>query len=96
MQQWVKLWSQVLTDITADGVTGNRVIVDILNEPDAANFQCAYSAVMHCLLSSSHPKHVSALDPDWQVSGAFAESHIWISLLRSFSAGGVQPTDCPA
>ena len=38
---WVRLWSQVLTDVIADGVTGNRVILDILNEPDAANFLCA-------------------------------------------------------
>ena len=38
-QQWVTLWTQLLKDITSDGITGNRVIVDILNEPDAAKFR---------------------------------------------------------
>ena len=39
VQQWVTLWTQLLKDVISDGVTGNRVIVDILNEPDAAKFR---------------------------------------------------------
>ena len=35
----MQLWTQLLTDVVKDGVTGNRVIVDILNEPDAAKFR---------------------------------------------------------
>ena len=38
-QQWVTLWTQLLKDVTSDGITGSRVIVDILNEPDAAKFR---------------------------------------------------------
>lgn len=57
LQMWVKLWSQVLTDVISDGVTGNRVILDILNEPDAANFlyaptQFACVAECSCLLTN--------------------------------------------
>ena len=40
-QQWVQLWTQVMTDINSDGVTANHVIVDILNEPDSRMFLCA-------------------------------------------------------
>ncbi|BDA41274.1 probable endoglucanase E1 [Coccomyxa sp. Obi] len=33
--QWVKAWAQLLTDIVADPASQQRVMVDILNEPDS-------------------------------------------------------------
>ena len=32
---WVNLWTQLLTDIVSDPPSAQRVMVDILNEPDA-------------------------------------------------------------
>ncbi|KAK9838511.1 hypothetical protein WJX81_004175 [Elliptochloris bilobata] len=34
-QQWAALWAQLLSDIVVDPASKNRVMVDILNEPDA-------------------------------------------------------------
>ena len=34
--QWVQYYTQLMTDITADVPSRNRVMVDILNEPDHA------------------------------------------------------------
>ena len=35
---WVQYWVQLMTDITADPVSRNRVMVDPLNEPDHAGY----------------------------------------------------------
>lgn len=32
--QWIKWWKQLLTDIAAVPSSNNRVMVDIMNEPD--------------------------------------------------------------
>lgn len=32
---WVNQWTQLLTDIVSDPPSAQRVMVDILNEPDA-------------------------------------------------------------
>ena len=39
--RWVGLWEQLLTDVVADPVSKARVMVDILNEPDSRDLQCA-------------------------------------------------------
>ena len=36
---WVQYWTQLMTDITADPISRNRVMVDILNEPDHASYK---------------------------------------------------------
>ena len=38
--QWVAMWAQLLGDIVADPVAKGRVMVDLLNEPDARGFRC--------------------------------------------------------
>ena len=35
---WVQYWAQLMLDITADPTSRNRVMVDILNEPDHAGY----------------------------------------------------------
>ena len=37
-QMWVKLWVRLATDINSDGVTANRVLLDIANEADSRMF----------------------------------------------------------
>ena len=37
----VKAWAQLLKDIVADPVSQQRVMVDILNEPDSRGLECA-------------------------------------------------------
>ena len=32
---WVALWKQLMTDVVADEASAQRVMVDILNEPDS-------------------------------------------------------------
>ena len=39
--RWVGLWEQLLADVVADPVSKARVLVDILNEPDSRDLQCA-------------------------------------------------------
>ena len=39
--RWVGLWEQLLADVVADPVSKARVMVDILNEPDSRDLQCA-------------------------------------------------------
>ena len=39
--RWVGLWEQLLSDVVADPVSKARVMVDILNEPDSRDLQCA-------------------------------------------------------
>ena len=39
--QWVLYWSQLMTDIQKDPRTRNRVMVDLLNEPDHASYSWA-------------------------------------------------------
>jgi hypothetical protein len=34
-QLWVNSWAQLLRDIVADQISAQRVMVDILNEPDS-------------------------------------------------------------
>ena len=34
-----------MTDLNSDGVTANRIIIDLLNEPDARMFLCALALV---------------------------------------------------
>ena len=36
--EWVTYYTQMMTDITADVPSRNRVMVDILNEPDHAGY----------------------------------------------------------
>ena len=36
--QWVLYWSQLMTDVQKDPRTRNRVMVDLLNEPDHAGY----------------------------------------------------------
>lgn len=38
---WVQYWTQLMTDICSDGPSCNRVMVDILNEPDHAGYNWA-------------------------------------------------------
>ena len=42
--RWVGLWEQLLADVVADPVSKARVMVDILNEPDSRDLQCAPAA----------------------------------------------------
>jgi hypothetical protein len=37
--QWVTWWSQLLTDVVADPASKNRVMVDLMNEPDVRNLK---------------------------------------------------------
>ena len=37
---WVDVWTQLLRDITADPISQQRVMVDILNEPDSRGLAC--------------------------------------------------------
>lgn len=39
--QWVQYYVQMMTDITADVPSRNRVMIDILNEPDHAGYNWA-------------------------------------------------------
>jgi hypothetical protein len=39
--QWVAYWAQLLRDIVADPVSAGRVMVDLLNEPDARGLRRA-------------------------------------------------------
>lgn len=38
--QWLIWWGQLMTDIAALPSTRNRVMVDILNEPDVLGLRC--------------------------------------------------------
>ena len=55
--QWVQYWAQLMTDITADPTSRNRVMVDLLNEPDHASYKW---------------DTVGALMPTWATLPAFA------------------------
>ena len=37
---WVAMWAQLLGDIVKDPVAKGRVMVDLLNEPDARGLRC--------------------------------------------------------
>lgn len=39
--QWVTMWAQLLRDIVKDPASRGRVMVDLLNEPDARGLRCA-------------------------------------------------------
>lgn len=36
--QWPGMWAALVKDIVADRYTANRVFVDLINEPDHANY----------------------------------------------------------
>lgn len=38
---WVAMWAQLLGDIVSDPVAKGRVMVDLLNEPDARGLRCS-------------------------------------------------------
>ena len=57
--QWVAYWAQLLRDLVADPVTAGRVMVDLLNEPDARGLRCAAPPAPPCL-------PVSARVSPWQ------------------------------
>ena len=37
-EQWVSYWKGLMTDVAADPVSVNRVLVDLYNEPDSHAF----------------------------------------------------------
>ena len=48
MSTWVKYWVQLMTDVVADPTSAQRVMVDLINEPDHAGLN--WTTVHHKLL----------------------------------------------
>ena len=48
--QWVQYWVQLMTDITSDGPSKLRVMVDLLNEPDHASYTWSTVSSAPCIM----------------------------------------------
>ena len=55
---WVDVWAQLLRDIAADPPSQQRVMVDILNEPDSRGLACVFwpGQARHSALSAAGPR----------------------------------------
>ena len=58
---WVQYWTQLMTDITADAISRNRVMVDILNEPDHASYKWDTVSSWHAAFLSILPLEAKCL-----------------------------------
>ena len=47
--RWVSWWSQLLTDVIADPLSKNRVMIDLMNEPDVLGLRCAPDQPEPCM-----------------------------------------------
>ena len=59
---WPGMWAALVKDIVADSHTANRVFVDLMNEPDHANFDwqsVRFLVLVWVLLSQKLISHMS-------------------------------------